>query len=246
MERKELLADLGLSETESAIYLAALELGEGLPKHLSLKAGIKRPLLYKLLPDLLNKGLLSETIRGKRRLLVAEDPEVLVEKKQAELRLLEERIPELRLLLRTASVKPKIIFHEGIEGLKKIYVDNLREKKATLEFVSLEKIHPELESYSKNYYIPQRINKKIPIKIIISGKAESKLLKLKEDLYALREIKTIDKEKFSLPLDCYIYGDNVSFLLYRLDSEPIGIIIRSTEIAKMMRSLFLFIWVNLK
>ncbi|MBV5267756.1 MAG: hypothetical protein JZU67_04490, partial [Burkholderiaceae bacterium] len=53
MEHREVLASLGLSDMESAIYLAALESGESLPKHLAEKAGIKRPMLYKLLPDLL-------------------------------------------------------------------------------------------------------------------------------------------------------------------------------------------------
>lgn len=246
MQYNDILADLGLSEAEAAIYLAALELGESLPKHLAENAGVKRPLLYKLLPALLDKGLLSETIHGKRRFLVAQDPEFLVEQKRSELRLMEEKIPELRLLLRTATIKPKILFYEGIEGVKKIYVDNLREKKPTLEFVSLEKIHPAFEAYSKNYYIPGRINRNIPIKIIISGEAHSKLLRLKTDFYALREVKTISKEQFPLPLDCYIYGDNVSFLLYRSDSEPIGIIIRSKEIATTLRSLFEFIWEKAK
>ena len=94
MKYKEILTNLGLSEAESAIYLAALELGECLPAHLAEKAGIKRPLLYKLLPDLFKKDLLLETYKGKRRYLVAEDPAEIIEKKQTELKLLEEKIPE--------------------------------------------------------------------------------------------------------------------------------------------------------
>jgi sugar-specific transcriptional regulator TrmB len=243
---RQFLANFGLNEMESAVYLAALELGESLPKHLAEKAEVKRPMLYKLLPGLFEKGLLSQTVKGKRRYLVAEDPEVLVEKKQSELKLLEEKLPELRLLLRTATTKPKIVFYEGIEGLKKLYMDNLRERKPILEFVSLENIHPEIEFYSKNYYIPARINRNIPIKIIVSGETESESLRLKTDPYALREVKTISQEKFPIPLDCYIYGDNISFAVYRTDSEPIGIIIRSREISQTLRSLFEFVWEKVK
>ena len=94
MKNQELLAQIGLSEAEASIYLAALELGESLPKHLAEKAQIKRPTLYKILPDLFAKGLLTQTIKGKRRYLVAEDPELLIEKKQSELKMLEEKIPE--------------------------------------------------------------------------------------------------------------------------------------------------------
>lgn len=236
------LKGLGLSDSEARIYTAALTTGESLPKHLAEKAEVKRPTLYKLLPELIEKGLLTETRKGKRRYLVAEDPEVYLDKKRAELVLAEQNVPGLRLLLQTATVKPKIVFYEGIEGLKKLYMDNLREKKPILEFVSVERIHPEIEKHSKNYYIPQRINRRIPIKIIVSGNTTSELLNLKTADWALREVQTIDERKFPIPLDCYIYGDNVSFALYRTDSEPIGIIIRSKEIATTIRSLFEYIW----
>ncbi len=236
------LKGLGLSDSEARIYLAALAAGESLPKHLAERAGVKRPMLYKLLPELVEKGLLSETRKGKRRYLVAEDPEVYLDKKRAEIVLAEQSIPGLRLLLQTATVRPKIVFYEGVGGLKKLYMDNLREKKPILEFVSVAKIHPEIEEYSKNYYIPQRINRSIPIKIIVSGDTTTELLNLKTADWAFREVRTIDEKKFPVPLDCYIYGDNVSFALYRTDSEPVGIIIRSQEIATMLRSLFEFMW----
>lgn len=242
----ETLHNLGLSKDESAIYLAALELGESLPAHLAEKSGVTRPLLYKLLPGLFEKGILSQTVKGKRRYLNAEDPEKLFEQKRSELKILEESLPELRLLLRIAGVKPKIVFYEGIEGLKRLYMDTLRRKEPILEFVSIEKIHPDIELHSKNYYIPSRINRRIPIKILVSGKTESELLNLKSDPYALREVRTVDEKTFSIPLDCYIYGDAVSFAVYRIDSEPIGIIIRSPEIATTMRSLFSFIWSKAK
>ncbi len=238
----EALKGLGLSDLEAKIYMAALVGGELLPKHLAERAGVKRPMLYKLLPELVVKGLLTETRKGKRRCLVAEDPEVYLDKKRAELVLAEQSIPGLRLLLQTATVKPKIVFYEGVEGLKKLYMDNLREKKPILEFVSVARIHPAIEEYSKNYYIPQRINRNISIKIIVSGNTTSELLNLKTADWALREVKTVDENKFPVPLDCYIYGDNVSFALYRTDSEPVGIIIRSREIATMFRSLFEFVW----
>lgn len=242
MDYQNTFKTLGLSDAESKLYIAALELGEALPKHLAEKAGTKRPMLYKLLPDMLEKGLLTETRKGKRRYLVAEDPEVYLEKRRAELLLAEQTVPELRLLLQTSTVKPQVIFYQGVENLKKLYMDNLRGKEPILEIVSVEKIHPEIELYSKNYYIPQRINRRIPIKIIVSGETRSQLLNLRTEPVEFREVKVIDEQKFPIPLDCYIYGNSISFAVYRTDSEPIGIIIRSKEIATIMRSLFEYIW----
>ena len=91
MEKQDILTQFGLSKEESAIYVAALELGESLPSHLAQKASIKRPMLYKIMPELFSKGLLSQTVKGKRRYIVAEEPHLLLEKKQAELKMLEEK-----------------------------------------------------------------------------------------------------------------------------------------------------------
>ena len=242
MQSSEILNSLGLTRTEADVYLAALELGTSLPSHLAIKAKVKRPMLYKLLPDLIGKGLLSETIIGKRRLLVAEDPENYFEKKQSELAQLERTLPELKALLATASSKPKIAFYEGIGGIKKLYMENLHQKQQILEIVSLEKISPEIEFHSSRYYIPERIKRRIPVKILVSGPTKSKAINLKTDPYSLREVKILDQQLFPVPLDCYIYGDNVSFAVYRTDSEPIGVIIRSKEIAATLRSLFNFAW----
>lgn len=242
MDYQKILKNIGLSEIEADVYVSALQFGKALPSDLAKKAGVKRGTLYKYLPKLKALGLFSETIVGKRKYLVAEDPKVYLERKQNELKNFEETIPELRLLLNTAQIKPKISFYEGLNGIKKLYMETLKEKKPILEFVSLENIHPEIEFHSRNYYIPQRINRQIPIKILVSGEVSSELIKLKTSSWELREVKVIDKEKFPIPLDCYIYGNNVAFALYRKDSEPVGIVVHSIEISTLMRSIFSFLW----
>ncbi len=242
METIDLLANLGLSKVESKLYLAALELGKSLPKHLAEKANIKRPTLYEFLPRLLEQGLLTETVIGKRRYLVAEDPQVFLDKKQSELEQIEKLVPQLRALLATSSNKPKIIFYEGVEGLKKIYLDNLRERQPTLELVGIEKIHPEVEKYINDYYIPLRVKRRIALKMLISGSARFGIWNLKSDPALIREVKTISKELFPVPLDCNSYGDSVSFAVFRKDSEPVAVIIRSKEIASSLKSMYEFMW----
>jgi len=244
MDYETQLRNMGLSETEARIYMTALQLGQALPAHLAQKSGVKRPMLYKLIPRLKKIGLLSETVIGKRKYLVAEDPGVYLQIKRNELNAFEEAIPDLRSLLDTVKSKPNIVFNEGVKGIQKIYMELLREKKPILEFVSLDRISTEIEFYSKNYFIPQRINREIPIKILISGKTQSELIHLKTSIHELREIKVIgqDRDSFPIPLDCYVCGNMVAFVLYRDDSEPVGIIIRSIEIATTMRSVFNFIW----
>lgn len=247
MQYTELLSNLGLSKEEGRVYLAALELGESLHKTLAERSGIERPTLYyKVLPCLLDKGLITQTVKGKRKYLMAQDIEPFLELKKDQLERAGELVPQLRALLATATSKPKLLVYEGAEGIKKVWFDHLVQRQPILELVGIEAIRLELQKYIKHYYIIERVKRKIPLKMLISGPTVAGIFKVKSDSYELREVKTMDGKLFPVPLGCDIYGDNVSFTLHRKDSEPIGLIIRSKEIATIMRSLFNFIWQTAK
>ena len=142
MQLSQILEESGLSRVEANVYLAALELAPALHKQLAEKAGVKRPTLYDLLPGMLEKGLITETIKGKRKLLVAQDIQSYLENKKAQLERVELVLPELRALLSTATIKPTILVYEGIEGIKKVWYDHLAQKQEVLEVIGIENIHP--------------------------------------------------------------------------------------------------------
>lgn len=243
MNKLEILINTGLSEVEAKVYLSLLETGPDLYSHVAERIGIKRPTLYyDILPSLIDKGLLEKTVKGKRKYLVAQDPQQFLDTQKNKLVQAEQAIPELRTLLATASDKPSLTFYEGVEGIKKVWFDHLIQGQPILEFAGIENIHSKLQKYIKQYYVIERSKRKIPLKMLISGPAVADAFKVKTDPYEFREVKTIDEKLFPIPLGCDIYGDNVSFTLHRRDSEPIGLIIRSKEIAITMRSLFNFIW----
>src|SRR3989344_2122316 len=241
MNNQKTLENIGLSKAETKVYLASLEFGESLHKTLAERAGIKRPTLYEILPKLLEKGLLKETIKGKRKYIVAEDISFYLEEKKGQLDEVQEIVPELRMLLSTAKSKPSIFLYEGVEGIKKVYHDHLLQRKPILEFVGIENIHPELQKYISNYYIPERARRKIDLKMLISGPTKADIFNVRSNSLERREVKTINDESFQIPLGLDIYGDNISITLHRKNSEMIGLIIRSKEIATMMHSIFEFI-----
>ncbi len=243
MQLQKAVENIGLSGNESRVYLAALELGETHYSALAEKAGLKRATLYyDVLPSLMKKGLITQKVRGKRRYLIAEDIQDYVEEKKKQLIEVEKEIPYLRTLLSSASVKPTVLLFEGIEGIKKVWQDHLKQSGEILEFIGIEKINPELQKYVKEHYIWKRAEKKILLKMLISGPTIAGIFKVKSDPYEMRAVKHIDGALFPIPLGCDIYGDSVSITLHREDSEPVGLIIRSKEIATTMRSLFNFIW----
>ncbi|MFH0854627.1 MAG: helix-turn-helix domain-containing protein, partial [bacterium] len=60
------LQQIGLSDKEASVYLAALELGPTNIQALTKKSAIKRSTVYDIIKNLKNHGLMSETTRGKR------------------------------------------------------------------------------------------------------------------------------------------------------------------------------------
>jgi sugar-specific transcriptional regulator TrmB len=237
-----LLEEIGLTQAESRVYLAAAQLGESLHKTLADRAQVKRSTLYEMLPGLIEKGLITESVRGKRKFLVAQDLQGYLEDRKARLEKVESIVPQLRALLATATSKPRLLLYEGVEGVKKVWYDHLLQKQEVLEVVGTENIQPELQKYLKQYYIIERTRRRISTKMLISGPAVAGILNTKTDPYELREVKAMDGKLFPIPVALDIYGDNVSITLHRADSEPIGLIIRSQEIATTLRSLFNFIW----
>ncbi len=240
------IENAGLSKVESQIYVAALELGESLPKNLAEKAAIKRPTLYGILPKLLEKGLLTETVKGKRKYIVAEDMQAYVNQKKYELDEIQKLVPQLQSILGTATSKPKILVYEGVEGIKKIYYDHLLQKQPINELVGIENIHPELQKYIQNYYIPERVKRKIPLRMLVGGVTSSEGFNVKSNSLELREVKVIDDSDFQVPLGLDIYGNNLSITLHRKNSAMIGIIIRSKEISTAMVSIFNLLWLTAK
>ena len=75
METKLTLEQFGLQGRKADVYLAALELGGASVIDISRKANIKRTTVYDILLDLQKDGLVSQTMEGKKRKFIGEDPE---------------------------------------------------------------------------------------------------------------------------------------------------------------------------
>lgn len=71
------LKNLGLSDKEARVYIAALELGSDTAQNIAKKAGVGRPSTYMQIEMLKKRGLISEVDMHGRRYFVAESPEKL-------------------------------------------------------------------------------------------------------------------------------------------------------------------------
>ncbi len=74
MDKNKILEKIGLTKHESAIYLALLEMGTSTISQISEKTSIHRPLIYKAIPALLEKKLITKTQKLKSVVFGAEPP----------------------------------------------------------------------------------------------------------------------------------------------------------------------------
>ncbi|MSU75310.1 MAG: hypothetical protein EXS55_02245 [Candidatus Magasanikbacteria bacterium] len=115
------LTTLGLTDHESAVYLAALSLGPSTILKIAQAAEIKRTTVYSVVEALKQKGLIIIEVRGFKTKFVAENPEKLetiLDNRQA---LLAKTMPEFAGLYNLKGAESSIKYYEGLNGIKSVY-----------------------------------------------------------------------------------------------------------------------------
>ncbi len=125
MEKSNILQSLGLAPRENAVYLTLLERGPLLIADIAKITGLHRPTIYKTLPGLQGKQLVSVTPKGKQKRYVAETPEKLRAVFERFRENFEQALPDLQRAYDIQKRKPLVKFVEGKNGLTFITDDLL-------------------------------------------------------------------------------------------------------------------------
>jgi predicted transcriptional regulator len=122
---ENILKQLGFGDKEIKVYLAILEQGKTTPASIATLTGIKRPTVYSIAKELLEKGVIVEDIAGPHAFLVALPPEELkniAKKEERELEnkkiLIDQAVTELQNFTKNTKYSiPKItfIYEEDLE-----------------------------------------------------------------------------------------------------------------------------------
>ncbi len=241
------LKQVGLSDKQAKVYLAALELGEASALQISRHSGVNRVTCYQALDRLAAEGLVREVkVEGKSR-FVAEMPKKLLENlldrkinTERQILALEKVLPELESLYNYSEVKPKIRFYEGVEGLKQIYQDTLEEKKEILAFTAYHRVDASLKRWLDKYYIPQRVKRNIFAKVIAPSSEFARKFK-RLDSRQNRHTLLVPADKFPFSIEVNIYGNKVAIISF-VKKEMMGVIIESKEVAATFRLIFQLAW----
>ncbi len=240
MYEKALIA-AGLYEKQARVYIACLEAGPSKVPEIARQAEIKRTSCYGVVDELVSMGLLTASYKGKTKLYKAQDPKVI-------LSLLEERrnkvaqiLPELSDLFLTQNTKPKIMFFEGREGVKKIYDDVLECTSKQLKQIVRVRQHNEAVG---DAFIKEFIRKRIA-RGIVTRNLHPKF----GDLYSPErgmESSKLKRYVRYLPPNVFhaaiimIYDHKVAMVSTK--EENFGFIIESKEFSNTLSAYFDFMW----
>lgn len=237
------LKQFGLEEKEAKVYLAALELGPTTIQNLTQKSAIKRSTVYEMVKKLEKSGLISESIKGKRKVYIASEPEKLKRSISEKEKLLKEILPELKSLSNVGFVKPKITYYEGRDGLRQIHNLSLETVEKNASWIS--PIRSIAESVGKDFLegiIEKRAKDKYWIRSILVSDQHF-------DSYKYYDPTTFDKTyrkiKFAprgmnISNAIGIWDNKVAVLSSR--KEGFGFIIESEEYTHTMKIFYDLIW----
>jgi len=244
---KNFLLSLGLSEKETNVYLALLNLGKGTVSEIARQAEMNRTTGYDILSRLVNYGLVSVSGKEPKQEFVAESPDKVVnflesKKQETEKQIVEAKtfLPQLKSIHNVGG-RPKIRFYEGKEGLKQVYEDTLTSHEAIRAYATVDDMHAGLPDYFPKYY-QRRAKKGIHIRAIVP-KTPTGIDRSKQDRAEARETALIPPDKYYFSPEINIYDNKIMIASWR---EKLGIIIESPEIADAMKKIYELAWAEAK
>ena len=229
----ESLKKIGLSETESNIYLQLIKKGALTAIEISKEIGTHRRTIYDNLNILINKGLVNYHIEKDVKYFQANNPELLK-------RLQEEKNIELNKILPTLNTfylhnkkNPNVSILKGIDSSKSILIEMVNSNSEILWMGGGFKILNSL-GYSKEHLIKEF--SKLNLKIIQPNQNNNEFKK-----YFSKKILKLIPKKYESQTSFFVYKNTV--VIGSLVNEEIFIIkIDNPEIAKTYKNYFELIW----
>lgn len=241
---EKILIDLGLSENEAKVYLAALNLGPSTILKIARAAETKRTTVYSVIESLKQKGLINIELKGWKKLFVAENPEKLdsiLENKRIELK---DSLPELMAVYNLKGGEGFIKYYEGLEAVKSIYENILKDVNIHDDYSVVSNMDDWLKLDKKFFldFIKRRAKLNINIRLLLQDSKVARDFKKAEKNYN-EKVKILPKET-SLTTNLIVIPKKV--VIQQLTPPIMAIVIENKSIIKAHQEMFEIIWNSIK
>jgi sugar-specific transcriptional regulator TrmB len=241
---KQLLKEIGLTETEIKVYFSLLQIGATSAGKIAEDTGVYRKNLYDALNKLIEKGLVTFVVENKIKVFQPKNPENLlryldenkarIDEKKIEI---EKLIPELKSQFNSLSPEIESEIYRGLDGIKTILKECLNYKE--ILFIGATGDVENRLPYFWPQYNKKREKLKCKWKLLLVHEAKNKPLTSSK----YYEYKVLPKILSGLNV-IYIYGDNVANILWL--EKPLAFVIKHKTLANNYRKYFDYIWETIK
>lgn len=234
------LRDIGLTEKEATIYLASLSLGSSTVLKIARRSNMKRTTVYSVIDTLKEKGLIRIDLKGLKQKYIAENPEkleVMLERRANEF---QNKLPEFMALYKLKGEESTIKYYTGLEAMKNIYMDTLKEIKIHEDYLVI-------ANQEKWYTLQSEFAQKF---IEAQAKLKINICLLFQDSPIAREQKKFEKN-FNRKIKILPAGTplNVDTLLLpnklivlELTPPYMTVVIENKSLIELHREMFELIW----
>lgn len=241
------IIQLGLSNKEASVYLAALSRDGSTVAELSRSARVNRATVYLVIDSLLRKGLIRRERNTKTVRFFAEPPTCLQQLIESEEETIQRKkkvyfstVPQLNLIFEKGIGLPTFYSKEGPEGLKTLKNIFLTSNAKIVEgFTSRDElllIDPD-ESFGK-----ARVERGIHLKLIYTNNS-GPLSDEFPTLLPFTEFRFLPSISEGISSGLFVFSDILALWSYH--DKFVGIFIRNKEIAKSFKEIFYTVWNSL-
>jgi len=234
-----ILEDLGLTQAEIKTYLALLEIGSTTAGFIIERSHLQNSVLHRALNSLIEKGLISFILQGKRKVYTATDPENFHDFIEDKKRKFDNILPELKQKQSFAKVESTAAIYKGKKGIREMYNTLLNSGGSEYNtFGGGARVTHDVmgETWWSNLH-SRRISKKIPCRQIFDEtirKFGNKLNKRPNT-----NIKFLSKS-FEQLQETVIMGDYVGIAIFA--DNPYGVLIKDRSVHDGYKKQFELLW----
>ncbi|MBI2549506.1 hypothetical protein HYW21_09260 [Candidatus Woesearchaeota archaeon] len=237
-----ILKEIGLTGAEITVFLTSIELGLSSAGPLVEKSGLQNAVVHRTLHSMIEKGLMTYILEGKRRYYQTVKPEVLLTVLEEKKERLQKILPELKTKYHFAKKKSQATIYQGIKGVKEILYQMLdTHAKQYTAYGGAQISDDMLGTYFWESFHKRRMKKHIHAKLVFHHSLRwwgKELMKK-----GISKVRYTSKD-FEELTETVICGDRVGIIIYT--EKPFGFLLEEKAAANSYNKFFEILWKNSK
>jgi len=240
---ESIFQEFGLTQYETKVYLALVDLGESTTGQILNKANIHSGKIYQILSSLQKKGFVSEIIKNNVKKYTPTEPNEILELFQKKRKKVDEQekifkdiLPSLNKKINQTKEKVHIEIFTGLKGMKKAFEKEtkLYKKSKCLRIngiINYDKHPKKFIDYFQYNIFPKREKSGVQIRKIVDKNAKKNIHEKQTKIKLLN---------YSSIITFNTIGDLTIISVWT--KEPLFLIIESKEMAKGFKENFELLW----